>query len=86
MLASWPFETVGRFAAGCAQSKALHVQPWETLPLWIGDIEAGLNAPDDARRTREAAELLQRLLRADLSRFEPDPIGALERVERQAAK
>jgi hypothetical protein len=87
MLTSQPWESVGRFAAGCAQSRALRVLPWETLPMWVGDIDAALNAPDDARRTREAAELLQRLLRADLSRFEPSPLAALAEAEqRQAAK
>jgi hypothetical protein len=39
-----------------------------------------LNAPDDARRIPDATRLLRRLLDAGLSRFEPDPIAALERA------
>jgi hypothetical protein len=35
----------------------------------------------DQRGLREAGEVLQRLLRAGLSRYEPDPLGALERAE-----
>ena len=40
------------------------------------------------RAARESAELLRRLLDAGLSRFEPDPLGAIEEAEakRRAAK
>ena len=42
----------------------------------------------DPRAARESAELLRRLLDAGLSRFEPDPLGAIEEAEgkRRAAK
>ena len=85
-----PFERVSRFAAFSCQMDSLRLDPFEYPPVWIrGDIDAALNAPDDARHIRNAARLLQRLLRANLSRFEPDPLGALKRVEaeqRQTAK
>jgi len=53
-------------------------------------VRSALREPfNDLRGAREAAELLQRLLRAGLSKYEPDPVAALERVEaekRQPAK
>jgi hypothetical protein len=57
-----------RLAQTCAyrcQLQAMDCQPWVDPPLYA----------------REAAELSQRLKRADLSKYEPDPIGALGRVE-----
>jgi hypothetical protein len=86
MLSSRPFERVGRFAAFSCQVDALKLTPWETAPLQIRDIDAGLNAPDDTRRIGDAARLLQRLLRAGLSRYEPSPLAALARVEAKPAK
>ena len=83
MLSSRPWERVGRFAAGCAQSRALHLQPWETPPLGIRDIEAALNAPEDAKRIGDAARLLQKLLRLGLSKFEPDPLQAIAAAEQR---
>jgi hypothetical protein len=35
---------------------------------------------------RAAAELLRRLLAAGLSRYEPDPVNALERLEAERAR
>ena len=52
-------------------------------------ISAALSEPfGDPRAARESAELLRRLLDAGLSRFEPDPLGAIEEAEgkRRAAK
>ncbi len=56
-----------------------------TPPVWIIDIDAALNAPDDARNIPGSARPLKRLLDAGLSRYEPDPIAALERAERKRA-
>jgi hypothetical protein len=36
-----------------------------------------------SRAAREVAELLQRLIRAGVSRYEPDPLGALEQAEKR---
>ena len=78
---SW--ESVARFAAYYCQTQNLHLTPWEVPPIRIRDIEAALTAPDDARRTREAARLLQRMQRCGLSIYEPDPVVACEAVEAQ---
>jgi hypothetical protein len=37
------------------------------------------------RGTREVEEVLRRLLDAGLTRFEPDPLAALERAEKRRA-
>jgi hypothetical protein len=64
------------------QDRALKLRPWQPPPYWIRDLEGDLAAGDDGISGRYRAALLtQRLLRAGLSRFEPDPLGALERAE-----
>lgn len=50
---------------------------WEVSDSSVG---AALNAPEDARNIPGAARLLQRMLDAGLSRYEPDPIAALEQA------
>jgi hypothetical protein len=80
-LASEPWEEVGRFAAYGAQGDTLRLRPWQWPPCWIADIEAELAAPPDQSGRQRAAELLQRMLAAGLSRFEPDPLAALEQAE-----
>jgi len=82
MLSREPRERVGIFAASCAQRKSLHLDPWQTEPFRA-------RLPDDLakpRGERRVAELLQRLLDAGLSPFEPDPVAALERAEAKPAK
>jgi hypothetical protein len=78
-----PWREVAEFAAYGCQCTALHLKPWQPPPCWAhpddGDGEYG---PVMGRRA--AAELLRRLLAAGLSRYEPDPVKALDRVERAA--
>jgi hypothetical protein len=83
-----PWEDVGRFAAYSCQDKNLKLQPWQVPPCWLRtdrDVEAALSMPHDHSGRREAGELVQRLLAAGLSRDEPDPLGALARVEATAS-
>lgn len=77
MLSERPWARVGRFAAYNCQVTSLRLQPFELAPLNIRDIEAALQAPDGARRTRDAARLLQRMLALGLSRYEPTPLEAI---------
>jgi hypothetical protein len=75
-----PWEDVGRFAAYSCQDKHLQLQPWMVPPCWLRtdrDVEAALSMPHDHSGRREAGELVQRLLAAGLSRYEPDPLTAL---------
>jgi hypothetical protein len=77
------FEEVGRFAAYHCQCRILRLKPWETAPC-----DAGPHLHPDATDTHgygAAAELLERMLAAGLSRWEPDPIGALEAAEKEPA-
>src|SRR5262245_19551845 len=84
-LASEPWEEVGRFAAYGAQCHALRLKPWEWPPCWIWDIDAELATPPDQSGRHRAAELVQQLLAAGLSRFEPDVLGALEYAATRSA-
>jgi hypothetical protein len=78
----WAAET----AAYVRQSAALKLRPWQPPPCWIRDLEGDLAAGDDGISGRyAAAKLTRRLLAAGLSRFEPDPIAALEAAEAQRA-
>jgi hypothetical protein len=77
---------VGRFASYCSQTTTLRLEPWETPPIWIRDIDAALHAPDDARRVRDAARLLQKMLALGISRYEPSPMKAIERAEAEAKR
>jgi hypothetical protein len=71
---------VGEFAAYCCQHRVLQTRPWETAPCSV-DEDDPIPDGDDHRRTGRAIKLLRRLLAAGLSRYEPDPIEALARVE-----
>ena len=73
-------------AAYACQCAALRPKPWQPVPaneyvtVTDDDSEYG---PVMGRGA--AAELRRRLLAAGLSRFEPDPLGALVRVEAERA-
>jgi hypothetical protein len=79
---SW--DEVATFAALCVQSNALHLKPWQCPPCdsnnEIDPSEGVLygNRPDEVA-------LLQRMLAAGLSRFEPDPMKALAEAEAKTA-
>ncbi len=74
-----------RSAAYACQCAALRPKPWQPVPA-----NGYVAVTDDDREygpvmgRAAAAELLRRLLAAGLSRYEPDPIGALARVGRAA--
>jgi hypothetical protein len=85
-LASEAWEDVGSFASYSAQSDALGLKPWQTPPCWVDDLVGDINRGNDGVvGNYAAAKLLQRLLDAGLSRFEPDPLGALARAKAGAA-
>jgi hypothetical protein len=82
MLKTRPWLDAASFAAYSCQCDALHLKPWQSPPVWIedlvGDIQAG---PDGVGGQHAAARLLRRMLDAGLSRYEPDPLGALKRAK-----
>jgi hypothetical protein len=65
------WDEVAQFAAYGCQIEALHLKPWEHPPMY-GDIAGAQPA---------AAALLQKMLAAGLSRWEPDPMAALEAAD-----
>jgi hypothetical protein len=65
------YENVGRAAAYHCQIEKLGLMPWNDPPMY-----AFLRRGDE-RYVRANMELLERLLDAGLSRFEPDVVNAL---------
>ena len=84
------FERAGQFAAACCQDRALQLRPWQPAPCCAEiccDIEGHFARGDDGVLGRYvAAQIAQRLIDCGRSVFEPDPIGALHRVERDLKK
>jgi len=79
-----PRVDVARFAAYCCQCNNLHLKPWQPPPCWVDELVSDIHAgPDGIGGQYQAAKLLQRLLEAGLSRFEPDPESALKEVRKR---
>src|SRR4051812_46211474 len=76
MLKDDSWERVAMFAASCAQSRALRLKPWELPPMHADE---GPLRPED----RAARKLLKKMLVAGISRYEPDPMAALDRATRR---
>ena len=75
---SW--ERVARFAGYSAQIDSLGLMPWQNPPCRASLDD--LNRPfGDPSGRRESAEVLQRLSRNGLSKFEPDPLAAIAAAE-----
>jgi hypothetical protein len=82
-LATELWRGAAEFAAYSCQCDALHLQPWQSPPVWIDDLVADIQAGNDGVGGQYAAAvLLRRLLDAGLSRYEPDPIAALKAKKR----
>jgi hypothetical protein len=79
-----PWADIARHAAVSCQIQAMGLKPWQVAPC-----EAEINQidppGDEHHRTRHASLTLERLLNAELSRWEPDPPAALARIERESA-
>jgi hypothetical protein len=83
MIREWGWERASKFAAYCCQDRALRLRPWMVPPCWLS-IDAAVQAalatpPPDLGGCRAAGQLVERLLSAGLSRYEPDPEAALAR-------
>jgi hypothetical protein len=74
------WRSVAEFAASCCQHRALATRPWELAPISV-DEDDPIPDGDDHRRTGRAIKLLRRLLAAGLSRYEPQPLEALAKME-----
>ena len=80
MLADEPWQQVAVFAATCVQMDSLDLMPWQSPPFRasLRDLDKPYGDPSGKR---ESAELLKRLLDANLSPFEPDPLAAIAEAE-----
>jgi hypothetical protein len=76
MLKDRSWEDVAEFAASCCQSRSLHLDPW-SLPPCHGD--------SDHHHDPAARKLLEQKLVLGISRYEPDPMAAIEAVKKGAA-
>jgi hypothetical protein len=63
-------DDVATFACYCVQSDNLVLKLWQEPPCWANEFEAH-------PRDKAAQHLLRQMLRAGLSRYEPDPMAAL---------
>jgi hypothetical protein len=82
MLRTRPRAEVGWSCAISCQEKVLRTRPWQPVPA--ADYVAVTDRDDEGSPIMgraAAAELLRRLLAAGLSRYEPDPLRALARIE-----
>jgi hypothetical protein len=74
-----PWADIARHAATSCQIASMGLKPWQVAPC-----EVEINQTDargyEHRSIRNASMILERLLSAGLSRWEPDPPGALARV------
>jgi hypothetical protein len=79
---------VAEFCAYCCQDTELKLKPWEIVPCWVeSDPDVLLRewkGPDLGQR-RRAARLLKNLYQHGLSKFEPRPLEAIEKAERDDA-
>jgi hypothetical protein len=69
------------WAVGFLQTKNLHLKPWEAPPC---DSSSEVLSDNYGSRQGEGA-LLRRMLALGLSRYEADPLKAIERIERERA-
>jgi len=80
MLEAGGWQKAADSAAYHCQMNALRLRPWQSPPCWIDsrDIKSIIARGDDGvAGDFAAARLLQRMLEAGLSQYEPDPISAL---------
>jgi hypothetical protein len=75
---SW--REVAEFASYVCQHRALQTRPWELAPIDV-DEDDPIPGGDDAHRKGRAITLLRRLLHAGLSRYEPQPLAAIAKME-----
>jgi hypothetical protein len=83
MLEEEGFEWTGDFCAYHCQMRSLILRPWECPPVWVHDPDDPFDGerPNEMSRRLDSAGLLKRMLSHGISRYEPDPEGALRMVE-----
>jgi hypothetical protein len=70
---------VAELAAYQCQMRSLNLKPDQSPPAWGGSLGDGLDGPDSDLTD----ELLNRMLDAGISQWEPDPLAALAKVKQK---
>ena len=70
---------VAGFASNCCQCELLNLKPWQGPPCRASEDDL---SPGDA----DAQKMLRKMLAAGISRYEPDPLAALERAKRKGTR
>jgi hypothetical protein len=81
--------TAADFCCYCCQSELIRPRLWQPIPADIdpADLETILARGDDGLGGEyAAARVLKRMLRAGLSRYEPEPLKALAEAKRRAPR
>jgi hypothetical protein len=83
------WEKAAKFSARCMQGRHLKLKPWEVPPARIANPDnpdEGFYHPDQPGTASDgrvqAARLLQRMLALGISKWQPDPLTAIEEAER----
>jgi hypothetical protein len=72
------WQEAAEFAAYCCQSRALRLRPWEEPPLVVDE-------HDEHERDADAQKLLREMLALGVSRYDPDPVAAIEAAKQRKA-
>ena len=83
MLAEREWDEVAHFCSYHRQYQALNLLPWQSPPAWIGDPDEDLSRPQHRTEGRhEAALLTKKMLALGISRYHPDPVGAIQAAQK----
>ena len=72
----------GEWASGFYQVKFLRLKPWECNPIGTQNVE---QTSDNYGCRPGEVELLRKMFSLGISRYEPDPLKAIARAERERA-
>ena len=82
-LANEGWRATAEWACWCCQDRNLRCKPWQWVtPGRIKDVQVSLTAdPNGHTGERGAAEIVRRLFKTGLTKYEDDPLAALEVAE-----
>lgn len=81
-----PWFDVAVFAAQECQEWSLRLKPWQAWPPCAVEPDDVDEPGFEHRGIGRSAALLRRMLSAGVSRFHPDPVGAIEAIEAASEK
>jgi hypothetical protein len=83
MLAEREWDDVAHSCCYHRQYSALNLLPWQSPPCWVDDPDQDLSTPQHPTEGRhEAALLTKKMLALGISRYHPDPVGAIEAAKK----